>query len=380
MSNSPALPSADSVFLNRALEATIRIGVIVILALWCFQIVRPFIIPVVWGAIIATSSYPGYCRLRTLVGGRAGLAAVLFTLLALILLIVPATLLTGTLVDGAQRLTEGFFQGTIKIPPPPASVGTWPFIGEWLQQFWGLASSNLEAALKQITPYLTIISKWLLSVGAGAGLEILQFVAAFIIAGVLLAHAEGGHYLARAIAWRLAGERGLQFAELAQVTVRSVTRGILGVAFIQALLAGLGFLAAGVPGAGLWALLCLLLAVIQVGPGLILLAVVIYVFSTADTVTAVVFLIWSLFVSIIDNILKPLMLGRGVDVPMIVIFIGAIGGLLSMGIIGLFLGSVILVLGYTLFLTWLGEEPERGQETSPTSAQQPALNKDNHQP
>ncbi|MCB1766576.1 MAG: AI-2E family transporter, partial [Candidatus Competibacteraceae bacterium] len=140
--------------------------------------------------------------------------------------------------------------------------------------------------------------------------------------------------------------------------VRSVTRGILGVALIQALLAGLGFMVMGVPGAGLWALLCLLLSVVQIGVIFVNLPIVLYVFSTADPIPAVLFLIWSIFVTLIDNILKPIVLGQGVDVPMAVIFVGAIGGFLSSGIIGLFVGAVVLVLGYKLFLAWLYPTPE----------------------
>jgi len=358
--------NADGQFLNRAVEATIRIGIIVALAAWCFEIVKPFIIPIIWGMIIATAAFPGYRRLRALLGERAGLAAALFTVLLLILLIVPAILLTDTLVDGAQWLAKGINDGTLKIPPPPESVATWPLIGDLLYPFWELASSNLEDALHQITPYLSKFSTQLLSIGARAGLEILLFVVAIVIAGVLLANSNDCHYAARAIARRLAGERGVHFADLAEVTVRSVSRGILGVAIIQSLLAGLGFLAAGVPGAGLWALLCLLLAVIQVGPALVLIPVVVYVFSTASTLTAVVFLIWSVFVGVLDNILKPVLLGRGVDVPMVVIFAGAIGGFLSMGIIGLFVGSIILVLSYTLILVWLGEEKRASDRTVAT--------------
>ena len=135
---------------------------------------------------------------------------------------------------------------------------------------------------------------------------------AIIIAAVLLANARGGGRAAYAIATRFAGERGRDYAELGQATVRSVARGILGVALIQSLLAGLGFLAVGIPGAGLLALLCLLLAVVQIGPALVLIGTVIYVFSTADTLTAVVFLIWSIFVGVRDNILKPMLVGRGV--------------------------------------------------------------------
>jgi predicted PurR-regulated permease PerM len=354
---------SDKEFLNRALEATIRIGLVVLLAAWCFQIVQHFVVPVIWGIIIAIATYPGYRWMRVWLGGRSGIAATLYTLLVLILLVVPAVLLSGTLVESAQSLATQLRAGTWAIPPPPEGVAKWPLIGEWLASFWGLASENLGAALRMIEPQLKTVGTWLLSAAAGAGFGILQFAVAIIIAGVLLAHASGAHYAAHVIATRFAGERGAEIADLAEATVRSVARGILGVALIQTLLAGIGFLVAGVPGAGLWAMLCLLFAVVQIGISPIMVPIVIYVFSTADVVTAVLFLMWSVFVTLLDNILRPILLGRGVEVPMVVIFVGAIGGFLASGIIGLFVGSVVLVLGYKLFLAWLHEGPSSLSES-----------------
>ncbi|HEY5140866.1 MAG TPA: AI-2E family transporter, partial [Methylococcales bacterium] len=150
--------------------------------------------------------------------------------------------------------------------------------------------------------------------------------------------------------------KGADFADLAEATIRSVANGILGVALIQSLLAGLGFMVAGVPAAGLWALLCLILSIAQIGTAPILIPVIIYLFYTADTFTAIAFLIWCIPLSLMDNVLKPILLGRGVKTPMAVIFIGAIGGLLSSGVIGLFIGAVILSLGYNLFLLWLNPD------------------------
>jgi predicted PurR-regulated permease PerM len=340
-----------------ALEATVRIGILVLLAAWCFSIVRPFFIPLAWGVIIAVSAHPGYMKLRRLLGGRGGIAATTMVILGLVLLMVPAVMLSGTLIDSAQWLAKGFEEGTLTVPPPPESVRDWPLVGEALRGFWSQASENLAATAAKIAPQLKAAGGWLLSTAAGAGFGILQFVVAIIIAGVLLTNSEAGGRFAHAFAGRLAGERGADFARLAEATVRSVTRGILGVALIQSILAGLGFMAIGIPGAGLWALLCLLLSTVQIGIFPITLPIVIYVLATADPVPAVLFVIWSLFVGTIDNILKPILLGRGVGVPMAVIFVGAIGGFITSGIIGLFVGAVILVLGYKLFLAWLHDFP-----------------------
>ncbi len=285
-----------------------------------------------------------------MLGGRRTLAATLFTVLTLVVLITPTVMLSDTLFGGARNVAKALTEGSLDIPPPPERVAVWPPIGEPLAEFWELASTNLEEALSEIGPQLKATAKWLLAVVAGVGVGLLQFVAAIVIAGVLLAHGEGGKRAGQAIAARLADERGAAFLELARATVRSVARGILGVALIQSLLAGLGFLVMGVPAAGLWALL---LAVVQIGVFPIVIPVLIYVFTTADTLPPVLFLVWSIFVGTLDNVLKPILLGRGVNVPMAVIFVGAIGGFLVSGIIGLFVGSVILVLGYQVFLVWL---------------------------
>jgi len=350
--------SEEESFVSNALEATIRIGTVILLAAWCFAIVKPFIIPIVWGIIIAVAEYPGYLRLRRALGGRGATAAALIAVLGLVLLVAPAVMLSTTLVDSAHGLAKGLQEGTIAVPPPPEAVKEWPVVGDKLDAFWRQASENLAAAIGKIAPQLKAIGSWLLSTAAGAGFGILQFVIAIILAGFLLARSEAGARAAQAIATRLAGEKGADFAMLAEATVRSVTRGILGVALIQSVLAGLGFMAMGIPGAGIWALLCLLLSVIQIGIFPITIPILIYVFSTADMAPAVVFLIWSILVGTLDNILKPVLLGRGVQVPMAVIFVGAIGGFITSGIIGLFVGAVVLVVGYKLFLVWLVGTPQ----------------------
>ncbi len=342
--------------MKRTVEAAIRIGVIAGLIAWCFIIARPFLIPIIWGAIIAVAVFHGYEWLQTGLGGRRITAAVLITLLMLVVLVVPSVLLGELLVSGAHKVLDSFQGGELHIPPPPDSVARWPLIGEPIAKAWTLASEDLKAALRQASPLFKGFGSWLMGAVGGAGLALLQFVLAIFIAGAFLANSEAAGRVTRAIAKRLVGERGLEFASVAEQTVRSVASGILGVALIQALLAGLGFLIAGVPAAGLLTLICLIFGVIQLGVVIVLIPVVIYLFSTADTVTAVGFLIWAILVAPVDNILKPILLGRGVDVPMLVIFVGAIGGFLSAGIIGLFIGAVVLALGYKLFVAWLAQE------------------------
>jgi predicted PurR-regulated permease PerM len=354
MSSTPDAGDNDRQFINRTVEAAIRIGVLAALAVWCFEIARPFLVPFIWGVIIAVATYPAYRMLEDRLGGRRIFAAVVFTIVMLVVIAVPSVMLGDSMAGGAREAARAFQAGSLDIPPPPESVKAWPLVGESLYSFWQLASENIMLAVRELAPWIQTAGKWLLGAAAGAGIAALQFLLAILIAGALLAHAEVGGRASRAIAQRLSPERGLQYSEVAEQTVRSVALGILGVALLQGLLAGLGFLVAGVPGAGLLTLVCIVLGVIQVGVVIVVIPVVIYLFATADTFTAVAFLVYAILVSPIDNILKPLLLGRGVKVPMIVVFIGAIGGFVNSGIIGLFIGAVVFTLGYQLFRAWLG--------------------------
>jgi predicted PurR-regulated permease PerM len=349
-------PSNDKLFVARALEASIHIGLVALLIFWCFKIGRPFIEIVVWGIIIAVAIHPIYYRLKSALGGRDRLAATLITLLALIFLLVPTIMLSDSLIETAREYSAQLEDGTLSVPPPSESVRSWPVIGEPLYKLWSLSSEDLGAAVSKMAPRLKKYGISLLSTAADAGVGILRFVVSIIIAGVLLANTEGAHQASLKFFRRLAGERGVNFVELAGATVRSVAQGILGVAIIQSLLAGLGCLVVGVPGAGLWALLVLLLAVVQLPTILVLGPVIVYVFATSSTIPAVLFAIWSVLVGISDAFLKPLLMGRGVDVPMLIIFIGAIGGFIASGIIGLFVGAIIFTAGYKLFLAWLQED------------------------
>jgi predicted PurR-regulated permease PerM len=241
-------------------------------------------------------------------------------------------------------------------------VETWPLVGVPLNSAWSLASTNITSALRIIAPQIKAIVPGLLSASAGIGLTVLQFALSLIIGGVLLANSQGAADAARSLANRIFGDKGPEFEQLVGSTVRSVTIGILGVALIQSVLAALGFLVAGLPGAGLWAVVFLVAALLQVGT-LVLIPAVIYVFATSSVTKAVIFMVWCLIVALVDNTLKPLLLGRGVAVPIAVVFLGAIGGFVAMGIIGLFVGAIVLSVGYKLFIAWLAPTPVTLGET-----------------
>ena len=231
-----------------------------------------------------------------------------------------------------------------------------------MNSLWSRASQDLSEAVRSFAPQIKAAVPGLLSVSAGLGLTVLQFAISIVVAGVLLANAQAAYEVTCSLCSRIFGGKAPEFQQLIGATIRSVTSGILGVALIQSVLAGLGFLVAGLPGAGLWAVTFLVAAVLQVGV-LVLVPAVIYMFAISSTTKAVIFLVWCLFVALVDNFLKPLLLGRGVAVPMAVVFLGAIGGFVALGLIGLFVGAIVLSVGYKLFLAWLDQTPTAAQET-----------------
>ena len=348
----------DEAQVNRALEASIHIGLAFLLVAACLMILLPFIPLIAWGIIIAVAVYPSFRKLQGLLGGRGGLAALLYTLIFLAVLMIPAVLLAQSMIDGVQTLVAHLKDGTLTIPPPPVGVETWPIIGRPLKNVWDMASTNLSGLVTKFAPQIAVVIPKLLSATAGIGGAVLQFILSILVSGLLLANAEAAYEVTRSLANRLFGDKGPEFQELVGSTIRSVTTGILGVALIQSVFASVGFLVVGLPAAGVWAVIFLIAAVLQVGV-LVLIPAVIYIFAFASTTTAVIFLIWCIIVALMDNVLKPILLGRGVAVPIAVVFLGAIGGFVAMGIIGLFVGAIVLSVGYKLFLAWLNGDANK---------------------
>jgi predicted PurR-regulated permease PerM len=340
---------------SAAIDIAIRLGVLAVLVAWCFQILRPFVSPIIWGIIIAVALYPVYQKLNAKLGDRRKLTAAIMTLSALLVIIIPGVQLAVSSVDSLKTLNTKLGNGELKVPPPPEGVGHLPFVGESLKNLWQKASDNLESTFMKFEPQVKALAKWLLNIVFGTAVGLLMFAVSLIIAGVLMATAESGGRMAKSLFVRLAGDRGVDFAEISVKTVRSVVKGIIGVSIIQSLLAGLGFAVAGIPAAGLWALLCLILAIIQIGIGPVTIPVIIYSFSKMSTLTAVMLTVWLVLLAISDGPLKAVLMGRGASVPTLLIFLGAIGGFISFGFLGLFIGAVILSVGYKLLEVWLQE-------------------------
>ncbi len=347
-------------FEKNALNATIKIAIIGILVFWSWRIVQPFMVPVVWGVIIAVTMEPLIARCAAWCGGRRRLTVVLFALLVIVAVVIPLVMLSASSYDAVQLLLKKLGRGGLTVPPPPPGVEKWPFVGAYVSKIWTLASTNLSVLVKQFAPQLKTAAGYLLGSVGGGFKAIFVFVFAVVIAAALLATAERGAANWRRLLRRLAGDREPEITSLATATIRGVMLGVVGVAVIQSVMAGLGMVVAGIPAVGIWALLVLVCAIIQLPAFLVLGPVAAWYFSVASTTPAVVFLIWCLLVSSSDSFLKPILMGRGVNIPMVVILIGALGGMMLAGVVGLFVGAVILAVSYTLFMAWI-EEGEKGE-------------------
>jgi predicted PurR-regulated permease PerM len=338
------------------LEVLIRAGLIFALAALCFQIFAPFLTLMVWGLILAVTLYPMQEYVAAKMGGRQGLAATLIVILGIALIVAPTAILMSSLGDSVQRLIHDVQSDALVIPAPRESVAGWPVIGERVYALWSQAHADLPALIKSMQPKIGDLAKSALAFVASIGGGLLLFLAALIIAGILMAFGRSGSRASLAISERLAGPaRGAEFATLATATIRAVAQGVIGVAFIQAIIVGLCLLVAGVPWAGVLAMIALVLGIAQIPALIVTLPAIAYIWLLGDygKGEAILYTLLIFVAGLADNVLKPLMLGRGVDAPMPVILIGALGGMATAGILGMFVGATLLALGYQLFMGWV---------------------------
>lgn len=338
-------------------DIAIRLGVLGLLLYSAFALVRPFVSIAIWSAVLAVALHPAFDWTARRLGGRPRLAAVLVTIASLVIIIGPATWLALSLIDSLRTVSEHLNASTLGIPAPPSAVRGWPLIGEPLYQFWDLASTNLRAALAKIVPHLKPFGATLLRVAANTGTATLAFFVSIVVAGFLLSSAPMLAKAVHAFSRRLAAARGEEFTKLATVTIRTVARGVIGISVLQAMLAALGLAVAGVPAASLITSAVLVLAIIQIGPAIVLIPVVIWSWFAMDTTAALLFTAYMVPVNLIDNVLRPMVLGRGLKTPMPVILLGVVGGTFAYGIAGLFLGPIVLAVIWELLIAWTSEGP-----------------------
>jgi predicted PurR-regulated permease PerM len=354
------------------MDVLIRAGLILVMAMLCYQIFSPFLTLMVWALILAVTIYPLHQALARKIGGKQGLAATLLVVVGVVLIVTPTAMLMSSLGDSVHQLVNDVQNNALKIPAPRPGVEAWPVVGEQIYDVWSKAHADLPALVQSLQPKIGELAKTALSFVASIGSGLLQFMASFIIAGFIMAFGQSGSRASRAIFERIVGNaRGSEFASLSTATIRAVALGVIGVALIQAIIVGMALLVAGVPWAGVLAGIVLVLGIAQVPALIVTLPAIGYIWSSGDysTAAAIAYSVVLFLSGLADNVLKPLMLGRGVDAPMPVILLGALGGMAAAGILGMFVGATLLTLGYQIFMGWVAANPNAGQAQAESDAQ-----------
>ena len=343
----------------RTMLAVLFIGILIAVSFW---ILRPFGTALVWATMIVITTWPLMLGVQKRLLGKRGLAVTVMTLVLLLVLIVPLTLFIVRIVGRSDEVVEwAKALGTITLPPPPAWLEQLPVAGPKLAARWQQAALLGQEELSQrLAPHARDIVRWLITRAGNLGMLIVQFLLTVIISAVLYANGEKAAQGICLFAKKLAGKFGEDAAILAARAVRGVALGVVVTAVIQSLLAGVGLFVAGVPAASLLTGIVFVLCVAQLGPLLVFIPVIIWLFNTGQTFWGFAMLAWGIFVGVIDNFIRPILIKRSADLPLLLIFAGVIGGLIAFGVIGLFIGPVMLAVTYTLLQAWvLGAEPER---------------------
>ena len=345
------------------IQLAIRLGLLAFLIYWTFVLIRPFVPILAWGIVLAVALYPVFNLLSRLLGGRPKLAAAILTVVNLGIVIGPATWLGLSAVEGVKDFAANLSAGNLVVPSPPDGVRNWPLVGPQLFELWNQASNNIRAALREVAPHLKPLAGTMLGLAGNAGVGTLKFLLSVALAGFLFPYGSQLVAAGRGFLSRIVPEQSEHFLELAGTTIRAVSQGVIGVAIIQSLLAGIGLKLAGIPGAGLLAFMVMILAIVQIGAAIVLIPVIIWVWIDKDFTTALFLTVFLGIVGILDNILKPLLMARGLTTPTVVILVGVIGGTLAHGIVGLFIGPIILSLAWELTVAWI--RTDRADVTSP---------------
>jgi predicted PurR-regulated permease PerM len=334
------------------IQLVIRLGLLAGLIFWTFVLIRPFVPILVWAVVLTVALNPVFSRLAKLLGGSPKLAAFVLTLINLAVVIGPATWLGVGAVEGIKDIAGQLNTGELVVPSPPQAIKAWPLVGPQLYELWDQASTNIRAFLHEVVPYLKPLATTMLGFAGDAGLGTLTFVVSVAAAGFLFPYGAQLVGAGKQFLSRIVPEQSEHLLELAGATIRAVSQGVIGVAVIQALLAGIGFRLAGIPSAGLLAFAVMLLAIVQIGAAIVVLPVIVWIWFDKDIPTALLLTVFLGIVSIIDNVLKPLVMGRGLTTPTLVILLGVIGGTLAHGIVGLFIGPIILSVVWELTVAW----------------------------
>jgi predicted PurR-regulated permease PerM len=338
--------------LTRTTLAVLFIGILIAA---CFWVMRPFLSSLLWAAMIVIATWPNFLKLQTRLRGKRWLAVLVMTVVLLLVLILPICFAVLTILDRSDQIV-GWFKSlsTVKIPPPPGWIEKIPVVGHSAVERWQqFAAVSPEELSKMTAPYATKLVAWFVAQAGNFSLLVLHFLLSIAIAAVLYAKGEATASGIRLFARRLAGQAGDEVAVLSAKAVRGVALGIVVTALVQSSLGGVGLFFAGVPGAVLLTAVMLMLCIAQIGPALVVIPADIWLFYNGHTLAGSLFAIWAVFVLTIDNFLRPILIRKGVDLPLLLIITGVIGGLIGFGVIGLFIGPVILAVTFTLLRAWV---------------------------
>lgn len=338
------------------MQLALRLGLLAFLVYWSFILVRPFIPILVWGLVLTVALYTPYHWLTNHLGDRPRTAAAMLTIAFLAIIIGPMTWLSFGLVEAVRDISQKIDLGALTIPPPPARLHDLPLIGSQMHSFWKQASDNLDAAFRELAPLLKPVASAILGFAGSAGTETLKFLLSIVLAGFLLPMSPTLVRGGRAILARIVPQRSEHLLSLAGATVRTVAQGVIGIAILQAILAGIGLKIVGVPGASLIAFAVLILGILQIGSVFVIVPVIIWIWTEKDFTVAILITVYLILVGLADNALKPFLMGRGLTTPTLVILIGVFGGMLAHGIIGLFVGPIVLATAWELMMAWMRDE------------------------
>jgi predicted PurR-regulated permease PerM len=350
--------------LARTTLQILALGVLIASSFW---ILRPFLLASAWATMIVVATWPLLLRAQARLGGRRSLGVALMTTSLSLILVLPLYFGVMAIVNNATQIGQwSTALTTLTVPKPPAWIGTLPLVGARVTARWQqLAAASPEEVSAQLTPFARTLALWLAGQVGSVGLLFVHFLLTLIIVAILYANGETAARGAERFARRLSGRQGANALHLATQAVRAVALGVVVTALLQSALAGIGLVIADVPFAPFLTALIFVLAIAQVGAGPVLLAAVIWVYAKSGTAWGTGFLVWAIFCSILDNFVRPMLIKRGADLPLLLIFAGVIGGLIAFGIVGLFIGPVVLAVAYTLLADWVSESsPSDEQETT----------------
>ncbi len=357
--------------LARTTFQLLALGALVAASFW---IVRPFLMALAWATMIVVATWPLLAYAQAWLGGRRSFAVAVMTIALLLILVVPLYFGITTIVDSTEQIV-GWSKSlaTLTVPQPPGWVETVPVIGAKFAARWQqLAAAAPEEVSARLSPYARTLVVWFVGQVGSIGLLLLQFLLTVIIAAILYTNGETAARAADRFARRLAGPQGENAVHLAAQAIRGVALGVVVTAILQSGLAGIGLAIAGVPFAAILTAVMFILAVAQVGPALVLIPAVIWVYMKSGAVWGTGFLAWAVFCGTFDNFLRPLLIKRGADLPLLLVFAGVIGGLIAFGVIGLFIGPVVLAVAYTLLVDWVSQGDAADEQGPPPHARQAA--------